>query len=112
MLFNDVDIYTCKFFSLNNDKKLKFMTGKHKGKIADDFNTITDLHHVTSYCFWILKGKDIPLVSKYFASAFLKEIASKYLDLEKKLRKKTIQSQNELKKETEDSTKIVGKKYV
>ncbi len=112
MIFNGVDIYACKFFSLNKDKKLKFINGTHRGKTVDDFNSITSLHHVTSYCFWILKNKEIPLLSKYCASQFLKELAPKFTELEKKLRKNTIQSQSEMKKKTEDLAKSAGKKYV
>lgn len=113
MIFNEVDIYACKFFTLNEDRKLKFIGGIHKGKCVDDFKTINDLHHVTSYCFWILKNKEIPLVSKYCAAEFLREIAeAKLIALEKVIRRQTIQYQDAMRKKNEESANETGTKYV
>jgi hypothetical protein len=112
MIFNEVDIYTCKFFGLSKDKKIKFISGKHKGKTSADFNTIDDLHDVTSYCFWILKQKDIPMVSKFGASSILKELFAKLSEIEKKIKKKVLKEQKNLQKETEELAKTTGKKYV
>ena len=111
MIFNDIDIFTCKFFTLNSEGKLQFIYGKHKGKTVDDFNNVSELHDVTSYCFWILKEKNVPVVSKYCASAFLKIITPKFIVLEKELRKITIQNQKEMLKKNEDSAKQTGTKY-
>lgn len=111
MLLNEVDIYSCRFFTLNKDKKLQFCGGAHKGKTVEDFNTIPDLHKVTSYCFWIMKKEDIPMHSKYAAAAFLKALIPKYKDMEKMVREKALEQQKKLKKKTQELTKTTGKKY-
>ena len=111
MMFNDVDIYSCKFFTVNEDKKLEFYSGKYKGKTIDDFKDIQELKKVIAYCFWILQKEDIPKVSKYTASAFLKALTPKFFELEKIVRKMAVDEQARLKKKTKELTKTVGKKY-
>jgi hypothetical protein len=111
MLFNEIDIFTCKFFTLNKEGKLQFIYGKHRGKSVDDFNNVSELHDVTSYCFWILKKKNVPLVSKYGASAFLKAITPKFIILEKELKRITIKNQKEMLKKNEASAKTTGTRY-
>jgi len=111
LIFNDVDIFTCKFFTLDKEGGLKFVYGKHKGKGTGDFNTISDLHDVTSYCFWILKKKNVPVISKYCASYFLKTITPKFISLEKELKKITVKHQKEMLKKNEELAKATGKKY-
>jgi len=113
MLYNGVDIFRCTIFTVDKDSgKLKFYSGSYKGKIADDFNTIEDIKKITAYCFWILTNKTMPLVSKYAASAFLRELSPKTAELELKIRNHTIDEQNRLKKETEESAKKIGTKYI
>lgn len=112
MIHNEVDIYQCKFIQLNKDKKLSFIGGVHKGKTPDDFNTIVDLHHVTSYCFWMLKDKGVPLISKYTASAFLKELAPKFVELEKRLKKKMLKHQSELEEQVKKTIKNPRKNHI
>lgn len=112
MKYKDVDIYECKFIQLNKENKLSFIGGVHKGKTPDDFSTITDLHHVTSYCFWMLKDKGVPLISKYTASAFLGELTPKLIELEKRLRKRVAKQQKELEEETKKSAKTPGKTHI
>lgn len=116
MNFNDVDIYTCKFFTLNNEGKLQFYGGAHKGKTVDDFKTIADLKKIIAYCFWIIthkdaKGKNMPIVSQYAATAFLKALIPKFNELEKITREKTVNEQKRLKKKTQELTKTTGKRY-
>jgi len=111
MIFNEVDIYACKFFTLNEDKGLKFYSGKYKGKTVDDFKDIQELKKVIAYCFWIIQKEDIPKVSKYTASYFLKSLTPKLMELEKIIRKMTIEEQKRMKKKTQELTKTVGKKY-
>ena len=111
MIFNDVDIFACKFFTLTTDGKLKFIYGKHKGKTLEDFNTVSALHDVTSYCFWILKRKSVPIVSKFGAAAFLKSATPKFAQLEKELRKMAIDNQKTMTKKNEESAKTTGKRY-
>lgn len=112
MLFNDVDIFTCKFFTLTQDKRLKFQKGKHAGKTSDDFSTMNELHEVTGYCFWVIKKADVPLVSKYLASVFLAELSKKkFFELEKKLLVKLMDYQERKKQETEESVYETGMKY-
>lgn len=111
MNFNDVDIYACRFFTLNEDKKLKFCGGAHKGKTVDDFSTLPELQKIVAYCFWILKKEDVPIESKYAATAFLKALTPKFVELEKIVRKKAINEQKKLKKKTQELSKTTGKKY-
>lgn len=111
MIFNEVDIYTCKFFTINEDKKIQFYGGAHRGKTADDFKTIEDLKKIMAYCFWIIKKEDMPNVSKYCAAAFMKSLMPKFIELEKITRKIVIEEQKKLKKKTQELTKTTGKKY-
>lgn len=112
MNFRDVDIYTCRFFTLNEEKKLKFCGGAFKGKTAEDIHTIPDLQKVVAYCFWIIGKKDIPVASKYAATAFLKSLAPKFTELEKLVRKLAIDEQKKAEEKTKELTKTSGKKYV
>lgn len=111
MTYNDVDIYECKFFTLNKNQKIEFTKGEFRGKTPDDFNTVHELQRGVTYCFWILNKKDNPLVSKYMAAAFMKELMPKLLQLEYKLKEKVIKRQQDLAEETEASTKVIGMKY-
>ena len=111
MNFNGVDIYSCKFFTLNEDKKLKFYSGANKGKTVDDFKTIPELQKIIAYCFWIIKKEDTPIESKYAATYFMKSLTSKFIELENIVRKKAIAQQDKMKKKTEELTKTTGKKY-
>ncbi len=111
MIYNDVDLYECKFFTLNKNYKIEFTKGEFRGKTPDDFNTVHELQRGVTYCFWILNKKDNPLVSKYMASAFMKELMPKLLQLESKLKNKVINRQQELAEETEEATKTVGIRY-
>lgn len=111
MDYNDVDIYGCKFFTLNEDKKLKFYSGVNKGKTADDFNTLPELQKIMAYCFWILKKEDIPVESKYSAASFMKSLMPKFVNLERITRKRAIDHQLKMKKKTKELTKTTGKKY-
>ena len=119
MLLNGVDIFTSKVFSLTPDKKLKFTYGKHRGKTIDDFKKVSELHDVTSYCFYIVKGvntkgekvKEFNAVTKYVASVFLKELTEKFSEFEIKLRRIMIEDQKEKLKKNEESAKTTGKKY-
>lgn len=111
MLLNNVDIYACKFFTLNEEKKLKFWGGVFKGKTADDIKNVQELKKVIAYCFWIISKKDIPKVSKFTASCFLKSLTPKISELERLIRKSTIEEQDRLIKETEELTKTPGTKY-
>lgn len=112
MTFNGVDIYTCKFFTLNKEKDLVFWSGKFKGRSSKTFTKLDEILEVMNYCFWIIKKNDTPLVTKYLSSAFLKEITAKLWELEKRLKKKVIEDQKEKEKEAEESTKIVGQKHI
>ena len=112
MTFNEVEIYFCKFFTLNEDKELVFWCGKYKGKAAKDFTELKEILGAVNYCFWIIKKEDIKLVSKYTASAFLKQLTSKFTELEKRLRKVTIKEQKEMREKTEELAKTTGKKYI
>jgi len=111
MIFNDVDIFTCKFFTLNKEGKLQFIYGKHRGKGVDDFKNVSELHDVTSYCFWILKKKNVPLVSKFGAASFLKAITPKFIQLERELKKITVENQKVMLKKNEESAKETGTRY-
>lgn len=111
MDYNGVDIYACKFFTLNEEKKLQFYCGGFKGKTADDFRTIPELQKVIAYCFWLLSKEDIPPVTKYTASAFFKSLTPKISEMERVIRKRTIDEQTQLKEKTEQLTKTTGKKY-
>jgi len=111
MNFNDVDIYACRFFTVNENKKLQFCGGAHKGKTVDDFQTLPELQKIVAYCFWILKKEDIPMCSKYAATAFLKALIPKFIELEKIVRKKAIDEQRKAKKKTQELRKTTGKKY-
>ena len=111
MNFNDVDIYSRRFFTLNEDKKLQFCGGAHKGKSADDFNTAKELQKIVAYCFWIIKKEDIPIVSKYAATAFLKDLMPKFTNMERAVRKMAVEEQKKMKKKTQELTKTTGKKY-
>ena len=82
MNFNDVDIYSCRFFTLNEDKKLQFCGGVNRGKTVDDFNTIPELQKIMAYCFWIIKKEDTPIESKYAATYFMKSLMPKFIELE------------------------------
>ena len=112
MLYNDIDIYSCKFFTLNADKKLQFVGGVNRGKTADDFKNIAELKKVVAYCFWILSKEDVPWNSKYAASSFLKTLMPKFLELESLTKKATLHHQKKMKQETEEAIKTPGKKYV
>lgn len=115
MLYRGVDIYRCKVFAVDSENgKLKFHYGKHRGKTPDDINTLTDLHSVIGYCFWIINElkNPFPLYSKYAASAFIKELVPKLLALEGKIREIAIDEQDRLIKETEEATKKTGTKYI
>jgi hypothetical protein len=112
MKLNEVDIYSCRFFTLNEDKQLQFCGGVHKGKTAEDFTTAKELQRITAYCFWIINKEDIPIASKYAASYFLKSLTPKFLSLERGAKKKAIDKQRRLKQETEELTKTTGKKYI
>lgn len=110
--FNDVDIYTCKFFTLNEDKELSFWGGKYKGKSARDFTNLRELLGAINYCFWIIRKEDVPMVSKYTASAFLKELTPKISELEKRLRYFAINEQKELAQKAEELTKTSGRRHI
>lgn len=111
MELKGVDIFHGEFFHLNKENKLVFSRGKFQGKCAKDIETVEDLHSCISYCFWILKKKDVSLVGKYTASAFIADLTPKLLQLERVLRKKTIASQEEAKKSTEQDIKRSGTNY-
>lgn len=111
MTYNDVDIYECHFFTLNENGKLKFTRGIFTGKTSDDFKTISKLREVFSYCFWMMNNKDTPLVSKYLASVFINELSPKIFEIEKRLNKKLIADQKKLKQKTEESVKTAGTIY-
>jgi hypothetical protein len=111
MNYNDVNIYECHFFNINNTGKLQFTRGNFTGKTSNDFNTISKLREVFSYCFWIMHTKETPLVSKYLASVFMNELTPKIYELEKKLNRKLRGIQKKLTEETESSTKVVGTIY-
>ena len=111
MLLNKVDIYTCKFFTLNEEKKLKFCGGIFKEKTADDIKNVKELKKVIAYCFWIISKDDVPKVSKFTASCFLKSLTPKIAELEKLVRKSAIEEQDRLIKETEELSKTPGTKY-
>ena len=111
MNYNDVNIYECHFFNINNTGKLQFTRGNFTGKTSNDFNTISKLREVFSYCFWVMHTKETPLVSKYLASVFMNELTPKIYELEKKLNRKLRGMQKKLTEETESSTKVVGTIY-
>ena len=111
MDYKGVDIYGCKFFTLDEDKKLKFCAGANKGKAAEDFNTLPELQKIMAYCFWILRKEDVPFESKYAASAFMKSLMPKFINLERITRKRAIEHQLKMKKKTKELTKTTGKKY-
>lgn len=112
MLLNNVDIYACKFFTLTEDKKLKFWSGKFKGKTIDDFTNVQEVKVVIAHCFWMLQFEGIPNISKYTASCFLKSLSSKLVKIEQIHRDKIIKEQERLRIETEELTKTPGTKYV
>jgi ABC-type microcin C transport system permease subunit YejB len=112
MNYNDVDIYACKFFTLDENKRLKFYSGVNKGKTAEDFNTLPELQKIMAYCFWILRKEDVPIVSKYLAAAFMKSLAPKFVSLERITKKKAIDHQAKMKKKTKELIKTTGKKYI
>ena len=74
MLLNDVDIFACRFFTVNKEKKLQFFGGAFRGKTAEDFKNLPDLQKVVAYCFWIMGKEDIPTNTKYAATVFLKDL--------------------------------------
>ena len=111
MDYNDVNIYECHFFTINNRGKLKFTRGTFIGKTAADFSSISKLREAFSYCFWIMHTKDTPLVSKYLASVFMNELTPKISEIEKKLNKKLRGMQKKLEEDTKNSTKVVGTIY-
>ncbi len=111
MIYKDIEIYECKFFSVGKNKKLQFSVGKFKGKTADDFNSLTSLQEITAYCFWIINNKEVPIISKYLASSFISDLSVKMAQVEKKLWKKVSDKQDKLKKETKKSEKVVGTVY-
>lgn len=111
MIFNGVEIYSCRFFTVNSEKKLQFYKGKYIGKTIDDFNTIEDLKKLIAYCFWLLQKDDVPLATKYCASYLLKSLFVKFSELEKQIKEKAIGSQKAAKKETEKLVKTIGLKY-
>ena len=108
MDYNDVNIYECHFFTKNSAGKLQFSRGNFSGKTPDDFNSISKLREVFSYCFWIMHNQETPLVSKYLASVFMNELTPKITSIEKKLNKKIRGMQKKLKEQTDNSTKVVG----
>lgn len=112
MKINEIDIYGCRFFKVNENKKLEFIGGTHKGKTAEDFNTLPELQKITAYCFWILRKEDIPVPSKYAATVFLKSLLPKFVELEKGAKKLALERQLALKKKTKELTKTTGKKYI
>ena len=111
MIYNGVDIYECHFFKVNNVGKLQFTKGIFTGKVSDDFKSIEKLREAFSYCFWIMHTKETPLISKYLASAFLNELTSKIVEIEKRLNKRIATMQKNLQKQTTKSEKIIGTKY-
>lgn len=111
MIFNGVEIYDCRFFTVNEQKKLQFYKGKYIGKTIDDFNSIEDLKKLIAYCFWLLQKDDVPITTKYCASYLLKSLFSKFSELEKQIKEKAIDSQTAAKKELEELIKTPGLKY-
>ena len=111
MIYNDVDIYECHFFTINKNGKLQFTKGIFKEKTSNDFKSISRLREVFSYCFWIMHNVETPLVSKYLASVFIKDLIPKMIEIEKRLNKKMIAVQRKLKEDTEKSTKQTGTVY-
>lgn len=115
MEYKGIDIYRCKIFTIDKENgKLKFFAGRFKGRSAEDINTLTDLHAVIGHCFWMInKTKEpFPLCSRYAASAFLKEVTPKLVLLEEKMREVALEEQKRLIKETEESAKKTGTKYI
>lgn len=111
MIYNDVDIYDCKFFTINKNGKIEFLKGEFRGKTPDDFNTIHELQRGVTYCFWILNKEENSLSSKYMASAFIKEMIPKLNELEVRIRERAVKYQEMLKKKTEGATKTIGTRY-
>ena len=111
MTLNNVDIYQCHFFTINNNGKIQFTKGAFCGKTPDDFKSISKLREVFSYCFWIMHTQETPLVSKYVASAFIKELMPKMNELERKLNKRLVGIQKKQIQDTKDSSKETGTLY-
>jgi len=111
MMYKDINIFACKFFTLSKEGKLQFYTGKHKGKTIEEFKTIGDVHAGIGSCFWIIKQKNMPLISVYLASDFLKELCLKAAKLEKTFRPLIEEQQKKLNKETEETIKTPGLRY-
>ena len=112
MEYKGIDIFHGEFFHLNSSGGLVFSRGKFQGKTAKDIVSLEDLHSCVSYCFWILKKKDVSLVGKYTASAFLADLAPKLAKLESRLGKKVRAEQEKAKKQTEEDVKRPGTNYV
>jgi hypothetical protein len=111
MEYKGIEILHGEFFHLNKYGNLVFSVGKLHGKCAKDISTLEELHSCINYCFWILKKKDVSLVGKYTASAFIAELAPKLLKLERELGKKTRASQEEALKITEEEVSKPGTTY-
>ena len=107
-----VDIYSCQFFELDSDNKLKFMKGRLCGRTPDSFKTLKEIKDVIRYCMWIVEQKDIPSVSKYAAISYHNQVNERleYIEKEyrKHLRKQQIKEEQNLKKSTDNP----GRKYV
>ena len=111
MTYNGLDIYACSFFALNRKGKLEFTKGTFRGRSIDDFNSVKDIQRGIAYCFWILNKDDNALINKYVASAFIKELLPKIIELEKRLKKRVVKQQKDLEVATEKSTKTIGTVY-
>lgn len=111
MMYKDINIFACKFFTISAEGKLQFYTGKHKGKTIDDFLTIGDVHAGIGSCFWIIKQNKMPLVSVYLASDFLKDLCAKASKLERVFRPMIEEQQKILNKQTEEAIKTPGLRY-
>jgi len=115
MKYKGVDIFQCKFFTVDQQSgKLKFSSGVHRGKTADDIKTIQEIKKVVAYCFWLITDEkfNFPIVTKYAASAFLKDMMPKLGDIEDAIRTLTIKNQEQLQEKTEELTKTTGTKYI
>ena len=111
MLLNGVDIYTCKFFTINQEGKLQFSGGVNKGKTSEDFNNLPELKKAIAYCCWIIGKEDTPWNSKYAASVFMSSLVPKIFKLEKFIKEEALKHQRKMQKETEESIKITGTEY-
>lgn len=115
MNYKGVDIYSCKFFTIDQaNGKLKFSSGINRGKTSDDFKTIQEIKKIIAYCFWLITDEKyrFPIVTKYTASAFLKEMMSKLSEIEEAIRGIATEEQERLQQKTEELTKTTGTKYI